>query len=200
MWGVGNVTGGQNRKTEQNPPDNSYSPGNYCHRLISRYENTNGLITLINITPNSVSKVKAAMNKTSTSRNIHNPDSVHNVSNTQRHTVFDSTDKHTTRTTLVSPSTFDLSFVTTNNVHQSALRILHTVQTYYSIDSTLPNIKVLETIHEAAIFADKNYGIEAAVQWGNGYTIPPSMLHDSVRLFQIYGYNLSSMVTTRLQL
>ena len=140
------------------------------------------------------------MNKTSTSRNIHNPDSVHNVSNTQRHTVFDSTDKHTTRTTLVSPSTFDLSFVTTNNVHQSALRILHTVQTYYSIDSTLPNIKVLETIHEAAIFADKNYGIEAAVQWGNGYTFPPSiMLRDSVRLFQISGYNLSSMVTTRLQ-
>ena len=56
VWGVGNVTGGQNRKTEQNPPDNSYSPGNYGHRLISRYENTNGLITLINITPNSGSK------------------------------------------------------------------------------------------------------------------------------------------------
>ena len=106
---------------------------------------------------------------------------------------------NTTPTTLVSPSTFDLSFVTTDNVQQSALQILHTVQIYYSVDSTLPTSKVLETIHEATIFADKNYGIEAAVQWGDGYTFPSSMLRESVRLFKLSGYNLLLMVTIRLQ-
>ena len=49
------------------------------------------------------------------------------------------------------------------------------MHTYYSVDSTLPTSKVIETIREAAIFADKNYRIEAAVMWGNGHTFPPKM-------------------------
>ena len=53
--------------------------------------------------------------------------------------------------------------------------------------------------HLPDIVYDKNYGIEAAVQWGNGYTFPPSMLRESVRLLKLSGYNLPSMVTTRLQ-
>ena len=97
------------------------------------------------------------------------------------------------------PLTLDLTFDTTSNVQQSALQILHTVRNYYSIDSTLPTSNVLKIIHEATIFADKNYGIEAAVQWGNGYTFPPSMLRESVILFKLSGYNLPSMVTTRLR-
>ena len=115
------------------------------------------------------------------------------------HTVLDSINQHNTPATLISPETVELSFVSTNNIQLSAQHIIRTIRDYYSIDSTLPTSRVLATIQEAAVYADKNYGIEAAVRWGNNYNFPPYMVRDSVQLFRKSNYSLPTMVTKRLE-
>ena len=78
--------------------------------------------------------------------------------------------------------------------------IRETARTYFASGNDDDSGLLEEIIKEAIRASDDEYGVQAAVHWGDGYRFPDSMVASDVRCFEAASRNFTVMVRRRLKL
>ena len=76
--------------------------------------------------------------------------------------------------------------------------VMKTASSMFSPEDNLCEKSLINLIVEAIASTDRNYGIQEAVKWANGYEFPQHLVDSDLRLFRASQLDFDKMVKRRL--